>query len=88
MVSGSAAAGGADVQLLMHLRNAFYGHSLLHLRKDSSRLVKELRTWAMRYGYRRKLANVTFKSDNLRNGIVHKAFALYKLGLRLNRLFL
>jgi hypothetical protein len=78
----------ADVRLLMHLRNAFYGHSLLHLKKDRSRLVTELREWAMRYGYQRKVANVSFKSDDLKKGIVSKAFALYKLGLRLNRLFL
>ena len=78
----------ADVQLLMNLRNAFYGHSLLHLQKDRSRLVTELRAWAMRYGYEPRLANVTFKPDNLKNGIVQKAWALYKLGLRLNRLFL
>jgi hypothetical protein len=42
----------------------------------------------MQYGYSRKFANVSFKSDSLKNGIVHQAFALYKLGLRLNRLFL
>jgi hypothetical protein len=78
----------ADVQLLMHLRNAFYGHSLLHLRKDRSALVMELRKWATRYGYSRKVADLSFKSDDLKKGIVNKAFALYKLGLRLNRLFL
>jgi len=61
------------------------GHSLLHLRKDRSRLVTELRKWAMRYGYSRKFANASFKSDALKKGIVHKAFALYKLGLRLKR---
>lgn len=78
----------ADVQLLMLLRNAFYGHSLLHLKKDRSRLVAELRKWAMRYGYQPKFAKLSFKSDDLKKGIVNQAFALYKLGLRLNRLFL
>jgi hypothetical protein len=78
----------ADVQLLMRLRNAFYGHSLLHLKEDRSRLVTELRNWAMRYGYERRFANVSFTSNDLRKGIVNQAFALYKLGLRLNRLFL
>jgi len=78
----------ADVQLLMNLRNAFYGHSQLHLRKDRNRVVTELRKWAIRYGYSKKFANALFKSGELKKGIVHKAFALYKLGLRLNRLFL
>jgi hypothetical protein len=78
----------ADVQLLLRLRNAFYGHSLLHLRKDRNKLVAELREWARRYGYNRKFAEISFRSRDLKRGIVHKAFALYKLGLRLNRLFL
>lgn len=78
----------ADIELLMHLRNAFYGHSLLHLRKHRKLVVAELRKWAMRYGYSKKFAETSFREDTLRKGIVHKRFALYKLGLRLNRLFL
>ncbi len=77
-----------DIELLMHLRNAFYGHSLLHLPKDRKRLVAELRKWARRYGYSKTFAETSFRADSLRKGLVHQNFALYKLGLRLNRLFL
>ena len=77
-----------DIDFLNHLRNAFYGHSLLHLAKDRHRLVVALRGWAIRYGFSKKFANTSFRAYRLNDDIVRASDGLYKLGLRLNRLFI
>jgi len=77
-----------DIDLLNHLRNAFYGHSLLHLKEDQQKLLTHLRQWSVRSGHSKKFAAQTFKIARLKNDVVRESFGLYKLGLRLNRLFL
>lgn len=78
----------SDIDLLNHLRNAFYGHSLLHLKEDQQRLLTNLRQWSVRSGHTKNFAEQSFKIDRLKNDVVRESFGLYKLGLRLNRLFL
>jgi len=79
---------GKDIDLLNHLRNLFYGHSLLHLQKDRVRCEELLRDWYVRYGADRPFADLSFRRNRLRDDIQREAFGLYKLGLRLNRLFI
>lgn len=78
----------ADIDLLNALRNAFYGHSLLHLTSDRRRLALQLQKWMLRYGHHRKFAKLSIKVSRLREDVVRESPALYKLGLRLNRLFI
>ncbi len=78
----------SDLDFLNHLRNAFYGHSLLHLAVDRRRLVDELRKWAIRSGCSKKFATLSFRYARVKDDIVRESFGLYKLGLRLNRLFI
>jgi hypothetical protein len=78
----------SDIDLLNYMRNAFYGHSLLHLPQDRKRLVDELRSWMVRHGYPKSFASSSFKSSRLKEDIVRESFGLFKLGLRLNRLFI
>ncbi len=77
-----------DIDLLNHIRNAFYGHSLLHLKEDRQRLLTQLRQWQVRSGRTKKFAELSFNISRLKNDVVRESFGLYKLGLRLNRLFL
>jgi hypothetical protein len=78
----------ADIDLLNHLRNDFYGHSLLHLTKDRKELVRLLREWYRRNGATSTFANLSFQSERIRGDVQREAPALYKRGLRLNRLFI
>ncbi|TXN78990.1 hypothetical protein FV234_21885 [Methylobacterium sp. WL8] len=78
----------ADVDLIHQLRNAFYGHSLLHLAADRKKLVLALRDWAVRNGHSEKFANISFTPGRLRDQVVTNSHALYKVGLRVNRIFL
>lgn len=78
----------ADIEILNQMRNAFYGHSLLHLADDRRKLVKALRGWAVRSGCSKKLADVSFRVSRLKADVVRESFGLYKLGLRLARLFI
>lgn len=78
----------ADIHIVNALRNAFYGHSLLHMKEDKEKLVRDLREWMVRDGYSRKFANISFRKSRVRDDVVRESFALYKLGLRINRLFL
>lgn len=78
----------ADIDLLNHLRNAFYGHSLLHLRQDRVRLVSLLKKWYLRNGHKGPFTNLSFRSTRVFDDVGRESDALYKLGLRLNRLFL
>jgi hypothetical protein len=77
-----------DIDLMHMLRNAFYGHSLLHRKPDRRKLLDALINWSMRNGHNVKFARVSFQSRRLRDDIIRESFGLYKLGLRLNRLFL
>ncbi len=77
-----------DIDLLNHIRNAFYGHSLLHLKEDRQKLLIQLRQWQVRSGRSKKFAELSFNIGRLKNDVVRESFGLYKLGLRLNRLFL
>jgi hypothetical protein len=61
---------------------------LLHLKKDRDRLIRELRAWQTRNGHTAKFAQLSFQAKRLRQDVVRESFALYKVGLRLNRLFL
>ena len=78
----------ADIDLLNALRNAFYGHSLLHLTSDRRRLPLLLQKWMLRYGHRRKFARLSIRVSRLKKDVMRESPALYKLGLRLNRLFI
>jgi hypothetical protein len=77
-----------DIEFLNHLRNAFYGHSLLHLKKDRNFLVKQMREWMIRSGHSKKFARLSVQLKRLQKDVVRDSFPLYKLGLRLNRLFI
>lgn len=77
-----------DVELLHELRNAFYGHSLLHLGRDRARLAKVLRRWYGRQLKSKRFVELSFRVKNLEAGVVNAGPALYKVGLRLCRIFI
>ncbi len=77
-----------DVQLLHELRNAFYGHSLLHKTEDRRRLAGALRSWFQREVRSQSLTRISFPVSGLEAAVGREAPALYKLGLRACRTFL
>lgn len=77
-----------DTALIHTLRNAFYGHSLLHLSKDRKDVVCALREWLSRAGYSKKVAEQCFSSKTLEGAIQIHAAPLYKVGLRSSRLLI
>ena len=77
-----------DVELLHELRNAFYGHSLLHLSSDRAQLARALRKWYGRQVKSKRFVKLSFRVHNLEAGVVNAGPALYKLGLRLCRIFI
>ncbi|MBL6458827.1 hypothetical protein JMJ55_26195 [Belnapia sp. T6] len=78
----------ADIDLINQMRNAFYGHSLLHLKDDRKRLLYSLRQWMTRGGHTCDFVNISFTLERLRDQVVTHSPALYKVGLRVNRIFL
>lgn len=77
-----------DVELLHDLRNAFYGHSLMHLQKDRVKLAESLRRWYIREGFSSSFAQRSFPVARLENSLTSEFWPLYKIGLRTSRLFL
>lgn len=77
-----------DIELIHLIRNAYYGHSLLHLVKDRRTLVEQLQKWWIRWGGTSKQARAWFHTSRINDEVQREAFGLFKTGLRLNRLFL
>lgn len=77
-----------DTALVHALRNAFYGHSLLHLDKDRKEVTNSLRDWLIRAGYSKKVAEQCFRNKSLENSIQIYAAPLYKVGLRSSRMLI
>ncbi len=77
-----------DVDLVHKIRNAYYGHSMLHLQKDRQQLTDVLRAWHLRSGHSKKFTNISFRSSLIDNDINRQAHGLYKVGLRTSRLFI
>ena len=77
-----------DIELIHAIRNAYYGHSLLHLQKDRENLVQNLRNWYLRYGHSKKFTNLSFRVSRVDNDVAREAHGLYKVGLRTARLFI
>lgn len=75
-----------EIEVIHLIRNAFYGHSLLHLKKDRDELVAVLREWYCRNGHSKKFANISFHPRRIDDDIQREAFGLYKVGLKLSRL--
>jgi hypothetical protein len=75
-----------DLQLLHALRNAFYGHSLLHKPEDRKKLANHLRKWFGRQLKSETFAKASFPIAKLEMAVGNAAPALYKLGLRSCRL--
>lgn len=78
----------SDTKLVHVLRNAYYGHSLMHLKKDRTEVVSELRNWLVRAGHTKKDAAWWIKLDRLETDIQMQAAPLYKVGLRSSRLLI
>jgi hypothetical protein len=77
-----------DVELVHIIRNAYYGHSMLHLQKDRRQLTEALRAWYLRSGHDKKFTNISFRINRIDNDIIREAHGLYKVGLRTCRLFI
>ncbi|PHH40226.1 hypothetical protein CRX57_08585 [Pseudomonas putida] len=77
-----------DTALVHALRNAFYGHSLLHLNKDRKEITDSLRDWLVRAGYSKKDAAQCIKRKRVEDTIQVYAAPLYKVGLRSSRMLI
>lgn len=77
-----------DVDLVHKVRNAYYGHSMLHLQKDRQQLTDVLRAWYLRSGHGKKFTNISFRTSRIDDDIAREAHGLYKVGLRTSRLFI
>ena len=77
-----------DVDLVHKIRNAYYGHSMLHLKKDRHQLTDVLRAWYLRSGHDKKFTNLSFRVSRIDDDITREAHGLYKVGLRTSRLFI
>lgn len=75
-----------DLELLKLFRNYYYGHSLTHQEKERKSLMIALRLWYERNGHDKKFSKLSFDDKRLNHDIAREAHALYKVGLRLNRL--
>jgi hypothetical protein len=78
----------SDSAMIHAIRNAVYGHSMLHLQKERKNIVELLRNWLVRGGATKKTANFWFKSDRLELDLQVMAAPLYKVGLRSSRLLI
>lgn len=77
-----------DIELIHKLRNCYYGHSLLHLEKERIQLTNLLRKWYLRTGHNQRFTNSSFKKDAIEKNVTTASHSLYKVGLRVSRLFL
>lgn len=77
-----------DIDLIHTVRNAYYGHSFLHLQKDRAALTAALREWFERGGCPKKQAAHFFRQDRLELDMAVVSDQLYKVGLRTSRLLL
>jgi hypothetical protein len=77
-----------DIELMNKLRNAFYGHSLLHLKKDRGEIALALRRWYLREGFTPAFAKRSFRVARIEHAMTREFWSLYKLALRVSRLFL
>jgi hypothetical protein len=77
-----------DAELLHVLRNAFYGHSLMHLAKDRQEVTRAMRSLYRRYGLSARFTNISFQSRRIESDVTREGPALYKIGLRICRLFI
>jgi hypothetical protein len=77
-----------DIDLINQVRNAFYGHSLLHLPEHRKQLLESLRAWGLRNRLSERHVKMSFTEDRLRDVMSSQAHALFKVGLRTNRIFL
>jgi len=75
-----------EIEVIHLIRNAYYGHSLLHLKKDRDKLVETLIEWYARNGHSKKFSKLSFKSSRIDKDIQREAFGIYKIGLKLSRL--
>jgi len=75
-----------ELEVLHLLRNAYYGHSLLHLHDDKVNLINTLKEWYIQNGHSKTFAKVTFNFKHLDKIIAVESLSLYKVGLKLNRL--
>ena len=78
----------ADSIMIHAIRNAVYGHSMLHLREERKKIVSLLREWLIRGGANKKTAIFWFKPDRLELDLQVMAAPLYKVGLRSSRLLI
>ncbi len=77
-----------DSKLVHFIRNAVYGHSLLHIPDERQKLVKNLHQWLKMAGASDKDAEFWFKAERLEIDFQTHAPGLYKIGLRSARLLI
>lgn len=78
----------ADSELVHAIRNAVYGHSLLHIPKERQHLVAHLHKWLKRAGAPQEDADFWFKVERLELDLQVQSAGLYKVGLRSSRLLI
>jgi hypothetical protein len=76
-----------EFELLTSFRNNYYGHSLAHKKEVKKELTARLRSLYIRQGYETKYVRLTFRAHRIHEDIATEAHNIYKLGLKLNRLF-
>ena len=77
----------ADMVLLTDLRNATYGHEMLHVPDKAKKLQSELQKWCRRNGASAKTTSRVYNVSNMERTLVRDWPALYKLSLRQSRIF-
>jgi hypothetical protein len=77
-----------DIQVVHALRNAYYGHSLLHKVQDRKELAFKLRALLGRQVRDARFVRASFPIRRLEDGITSSLPMLYKVGLRVCRLFI
>ena len=78
----------ADSKLVHAIRNAVYGHSLLHIEKERKAIVTHLHKWLKRAGASDNDAAFWFKVERLEMDLQIHADGLYKIGARSSRLLI
>ena len=74
-----------DLTIVHLLRNAYYGHSFSHRRKDRVELTEVLREHYERSGINPSVAALSFSERRLDDCIQVAAPQLYKIGMRVSR---
>ena len=76
-----------EIDVIMHMRNAFYGHGLIYEPEHRKKLTQCMTDWMIKHGLEHKKSKRKWFSDKqLERSLEINKFALFKLAQNVNRI--